>query len=144
MARRKNWSAEQIVASLRQIEVQMAQGKSIALACKEAEISEQSYFRWRKEYGGVAVEQAKRLKDLERENARLRRLVADLSLEKQILKDVASGNPARSGAGRPWMGSGRSTASRSATPAGSSASHVGHSAMCPPSELTRTHSPEPS
>jgi putative transposase len=59
---------------------------------KEAEISEQSYFRWRKEYGGVAVEQAKRLKDLERENARLRRLVADLSLEKQILKDVASGN----------------------------------------------------
>ena len=67
MARRKNWSAEQIVASLRQIEVQMAQGKSLALACKEAEISEQSYYRWRKEYGGVAVEQAKRLKDLERE-----------------------------------------------------------------------------
>ena len=59
---------------------------------KEAEISEQSYYRWRKEYGGVAVEQAKRLKDLERENARLRRLVADLSLEKQVLKDVASGN----------------------------------------------------
>src|SRR5215204_4983304 len=98
MARWKNWSAEQIVASLRQIEVQIAQGKSLALACKEAEISEQSYYRWRKEYGGVAVEQAKRLKDLERENARLR-LVADLSLEKQILKDVASGNPARSGAG---------------------------------------------
>src|SRR5688500_14724266 len=144
MARRKNWSAEQIVATLRQIEVQIAQGKSIALACKEAEISEQSYFRWRKEYGGVAVEQAKRLKDLERENARLRRLVADLSLEKQILKDVASGNPARSGAGRRWMGSGRNTASRSATAVGSAASHVGHSATCPPSELTRTHSPEPS
>ncbi len=92
MARRKNWSAEQIVAKLRQIEVQLAQGKSLALACKEAEISEQSYYRWRKAYGGIAVEQAKRLKDLERENARLRRLVADLSLEKQILKDVASGN----------------------------------------------------
>ena len=92
MARRKNWSAEQIVAKLRQIEVQMAQGKSLALACKEAEIAEQSYYRWRKEYGGAAIEQAKRLKDLERENARLRRLVADLSLEKQILKDVASGN----------------------------------------------------
>ena len=59
MARRKNWSAEQIVATLRQIEVQIAQGKSIALACKEAEISEQSYYRWRKEYGGVAVEQAR-------------------------------------------------------------------------------------
>ena len=66
MARRKNWSAEQIVAKLRQIEVQMAQGRSLALACKEAEISEQSYYRWRKEYGGIAVEQAKRLKGLER------------------------------------------------------------------------------
>ena len=92
MARRKNWSAEEIIAKLRLIEVQLAQGKSLALACKEAEISEQSYYRWRKEYGGIAVEQAKRLKDMERENARLRRLVADLSLEKQVLKDVASGN----------------------------------------------------
>ena len=88
---KKRFSSEQIIAKLRQIEVQLAQGKSIALACKDAAISEQSYFRWRKEYGGVAVEQARRLKDLERENARLRRLVADLSLEKQILKDVASG-----------------------------------------------------
>ena len=77
---------------LRQIEVQLAQGKSLALACKEAGISEQSYYRWRKEYGGLQLEQAKRLKDLERENARLRRLVADLSLEKQVLKDVAAGN----------------------------------------------------
>ena len=92
MARRKNWSAEEIIAKLRLIEVQLAQGKSLALTCKEAEISEQSYYRWRREYGGIAVEQAKRLKDLERENARLRRLVADLSLEKQVLKDVASGN----------------------------------------------------
>jgi transposase-like protein len=92
MARRKNWSTEKVVAKLRQIEIQLAQGKSLALACQEAEISEQSYYRWRKEYGGVGVEQAKRLKDLERENACLRRLVADLSLEKQILKDVASGN----------------------------------------------------
>jgi putative transposase len=72
--------------------VQLAQGESIALACKDAAISEQSYFRWRKEYGDLQIEQARRLKDLERENARLRRLVADLSLEKQILKDVASGN----------------------------------------------------
>ena len=89
---KKRFSSEQIIAKLRQIEVQLAQGKSIALACKDAAISEQSYFRWRKEYGGLQVEQARRLKDLERENARLRRLVADLSLEKQILKDVASGN----------------------------------------------------
>jgi transposase-like protein len=88
----KRFTPEQIIATLRQIEVQLAQGKSIALACKDAAVSQQSYFRWRKEYGGLQVEQAKRLKDLERENARLRRLVADLSLEKQILKDVASGN----------------------------------------------------
>ncbi len=64
----------------------------MAQACKEAEISEQSYYRWRKEYGGLDIEQAKRFKELERENARLKRLVADLSLEKQILKDVAEGN----------------------------------------------------
>jgi putative transposase len=89
---KKRFSPEQIIATLRQIEVHLAQGKSVALACKDAAISEQSYFRWRKEYGGVPIEQAKRLKDLERENVRLRRLVADLSLEKQILKDVASGN----------------------------------------------------
>ena len=92
MAKGKRFSAEQIIAKLRQIEVHLAQGKSLALASKEAGISEQSYYRWRKEYGGVAIEQAKRLKELERENARLRRLVADLSLEKQVLKDVAAGN----------------------------------------------------
>src|SRR5918997_5431135 len=88
---KKRFSSEYIIAKLRQIEVQLAQGKSIALACKDVAISEQSYFRWRKEYGGLQIEQARRLKELERENARLRRLVADLSLEKQILKDVASG-----------------------------------------------------
>ena len=92
MAKGKRFSAEQIIAKLRQIEVHLAQGKSLALASKEAGISEQSYYRWRKESGGVAIEQAKRLKELERENGRLRRLVADLSLEKQVLKDVASGN----------------------------------------------------
>jgi transposase-like protein len=72
--------------------VQTAQGKSLAIACREAEISEQSYYRWRKEYGGLQIDQARRMKDLERENARLRRLVADLSLEKQVLADVAAGN----------------------------------------------------
>ncbi|CAO4184487.1 Transposase [Methylorubrum extorquens] len=92
MKRGQRPSAEQVVLMLRQIEVQTAQGKSIAVACKEADVSEQSYYRWRKEYGGLQVDQAKRMKDLERENARLRRLVADLSLEKQVLADVASGN----------------------------------------------------
>jgi putative transposase len=92
MRRGQKTSAKQVVLKLRQIEVQTAQGKSLALACKEAEISEQSYYRWRKEYGGLQVDQARKMKDLERENARLRRLVADLSLEKQVLADVASGN----------------------------------------------------
>ena len=92
MWRGQKTNAEQVVLKLRQIEVQTAQGRSLALACKEAEISEQSYYRWRKEYGGLQVDQAKKMKNLERENARLRRLVADLSLEKQVLADVASGN----------------------------------------------------
>jgi putative transposase len=92
MKRGQRPSAEQIVLMLRQIEVQTAQGKSIAVACKAVDVSEQSYYRWRKEYGGLKVDQARKMKDLERENARLRRLVADLSLEKQVLADVASGN----------------------------------------------------
>ncbi|MFB0493045.1 putative transposase [Methylobacterium sp. OAE515] len=91
MRRGQKTSAEQVVLKLRQIEVQTAQGKSLALACKEAEISEQSYYRWRREYGGLQVDQARKMKDLERENARLRGLVADLSLVGQVLADVASG-----------------------------------------------------
>jgi len=89
---RRGYSPEQIIGKLRQIEVLISQGKPAALACKEAGISEQSYYRWRKEYGGLEIDQAKRMKELERENARLKRLVADLSLEKQVLKDIASGN----------------------------------------------------
>ena len=89
---KRGLGAEQIVSKLRQIEVLMAQGKSVALACKDAGVSQQSYYRWRKEYGGLEIDQAKRMKDLERENTRLKRLVADLSVEKQVLKDVASGN----------------------------------------------------
>jgi putative transposase len=80
------------VVLLRQIEVLMSQGKAAPVACREAGISQQSYYRWRKEYGGLEVDQAKRMKELEREKIRLKRLVADLSLEKQVLKDVASGN----------------------------------------------------
>ena len=89
---KKRFSAEQIVTFLRQIEVSMAQGKPAPVACRDAGISLQSFYRWRKEYGGLELDQAKRMKDLERENVRLKRLVADLSLEKQVLKDVASGN----------------------------------------------------
>ena len=88
---RKGLSSEQIVAKLPQIEVLTSQGK-IGHACREAAISEQSCFRRRKEYGGLPIEQAKRLKDLEKDNARLKRLVADLSLEKQALRDFVQGN----------------------------------------------------
>ena len=89
---RKRLAAEQIVTKLRQIEVLQGQGKTIAMACKEAGTTEQNYYRWRKEYGGLGVDQAKRLKQLESENGRLKKLVADLSLEKQALQDIAQGN----------------------------------------------------
>ena len=89
---KKRYSPEHIVTLLRQVEVATAQGKAIGVACREAGISDQSYFRWRKEYGGLDLDQARKMKDLEKENARLKRLVADLSLEKQILKDISSGN----------------------------------------------------
>ena len=89
---RKRLAAEQIVTKLRQIEVLQGQGKTIATACKEAGKTEQNYYRWRKEYGGLGVDQAKRLKQLEVENVRLKKLVADLSLEKQVLQDIAQGN----------------------------------------------------
>ena len=92
MARRKKHTAEQVVNLLRQIEVAVANGKTTAFACKEAEITEQSYYRWRKEYGGLQVDQARRLEHLESENSKLKRLVSELSLEKLILKDIASGN----------------------------------------------------
>ena len=84
--------AEQIVTKLRQIEVLQARRKTIAMACKEAGTTEQNYYRWRKEYGGLGVDQAKRLKQLETENGRLKKLVAELSLEKQVLQDIARGN----------------------------------------------------
>ena len=89
---KKRFSPEQVVAKLRQIEVLTAAGKALALACKEAGITDVTYYRWRREYGGLKANQAKRMKDLERENQRLKMLVADLSLEKAILKDVAEGN----------------------------------------------------
>jgi len=92
MARRKKHTPEQVVNLLRQIEVGVANGKTTSQSCKKAEITEQTYYRWRKEYGGLQVDQARRLKELESENAKLKRLVSELSLEKLVLKDIASGN----------------------------------------------------
>jgi putative transposase len=92
MARGKKQAQEQIVSLLRQIEVAVANGKTAPAACREGGITEQTYYRWRKEYGGLQVDQAKWLIELEQENAKLKRLVAELSLDKLVLKDIASGN----------------------------------------------------
>lgn len=92
MAKGKKHSPEQIVSILRQIEVASANGKTHPVACRESGITEQTFYRWRKEYGGLQVDQARRLKELEQENAKLKRLVAELSLDKLVLKDIASGN----------------------------------------------------
>jgi transposase-like protein len=92
MAKGTKHRPEQIVVKLRQIEVGTASGKSVAVACKETGITEQTYYRWRKEFGGLGVDQAKRLKELEQENSKLKRLVAELSLDKQVLQDIARGN----------------------------------------------------
>ena len=92
MPRGKTFSAEQIIAKLREAEIELARGKKVPEAAKKIGITEQTYYRWKKEYGGLRVDQAKRLKDLEKENARLKRLLADAELDKAILREAASGN----------------------------------------------------
>ena len=82
---------EEIIAKLREAEVRLSQGESVAMAAKQIGVTEQTYYRWRKEYGGLQVNQAKRLKDMEKENARLRKAISDLMLDKQILEEVIKG-----------------------------------------------------
>ena len=89
---RKKHTAEEIIGKLRQAEVALAQGIAVPDVCRQLGVTEQTYYRWRKEYGGLGRDQAKRLKELERENARLKKLVADLSLDNAILKEAAQGN----------------------------------------------------
>jgi len=89
---RKHYTAEQIIGMLREAEVLQSQGMTIGEASRKLGISEQTYYRWRKEYGGMRVDQARRLKELEKENVRLKKLVADLSLDKDILKEAVRGN----------------------------------------------------
>ena len=86
------FTTEQIISKLREAEVLLSQGKTATEACRALNVSEQTYYRWRKEYGGIGTDQARRLKELEKENARLKRLVADLSLDKAILKETVQGN----------------------------------------------------
>lgn len=90
--KRNRFSAEQIVNKLRQAEVLLAQGQTVAQVCKALGVTEQTYYRWRKEYGGVKSDQARRLKDLERENARLKRLLAEAELDKAILREATGPN----------------------------------------------------
>ena len=89
---RKGFKPEQIIHMLREAVVRLAGGSTVGEVCRALGISEQSYYRWRKEYGGMQVSQAKKLKDLERENARLKKLVADQALDKAILEEVIKGN----------------------------------------------------
>jgi putative transposase len=89
---RKTYTPEQIINKLREAEIHLSQGATIAETSRKLGITEQTYYRWRKEYGGLRVEQAKKLKSLEKENARLKKLVADLSLDNSILKEAAEGN----------------------------------------------------
>ena len=116
---RKRYSTEQIVTKLRQAEVELGRGLRVPQVCKKLGISEQTYSRWRKEYGGLRLDQAKRLKALEQENTRLKRLVADQALDNAILKEVASGNfRARPGDARPCSRPGSGCASPSGGRAG--------------------------
>jgi len=89
---KKRYTPEQIINSLREAEVLLSKGNTTAQAARHLGITDQTYYRWRKEYGGMRINQAKRLKELDKENARLKRLVADISLDNAILKDVAEGN----------------------------------------------------
>jgi len=89
---RKHYSPEEIIKLLRLVEIEVGRGKTAAQAYKTLGFTEQSYYRWRKEYGGLEISQAKRLKTLEKENARLKKMVAELSLDKDILNEALKGN----------------------------------------------------
>ena len=91
MARKKH-TAEEIITKLREADVLLARGQSMTEVCRQLSISDQTYYKWRKEYGGMHVDQAKRLKQLEQENSRLRRAIADLTIDNAILKEVSRGN----------------------------------------------------
>jgi len=89
---KKRYTAEQIIRHLRQAEVLSSQGRNVSEICRQIGVTENTYYRWRKEYGGMGLDQARRLKELERENSRLKRAVADLTLDNLILKEASKGN----------------------------------------------------
>ena len=89
---KKRHTSEQIIRKLREAEIELAKGQSMGVVCKKLGITEQTYYRWRKEYGGLRVDQARRLRELEKENSRLKRIVADKELDITILREAAAGN----------------------------------------------------
>ena len=89
---RKKHRTEEIIAKLREAEVELARGQKLAAVCKKLEVTEQTYYRWRREYGGLQMDQAKRLRELEKENARMKQIIADQALDISILKEVSKGN----------------------------------------------------
>ena len=89
---RKRFTTEQIIGKLREAEVELSKGKKFPQVCKQLGVTAQTYYRWRKEYGGLKTDQAKRFRELEKENARLKKLVADMALDNDILREAASGN----------------------------------------------------
>ena len=106
----KRAKPEEIIAKLREVEVRLSQGESVGKAAKAIGVTEQTYYRWRKEYGGPPVNQAKRLKDMEKENAKLRKAISDLMLDKQILEEVikdTKGSAAKSSKPLPQTSGGR-------------------------------------
>jgi putative transposase len=136
---RTRYTAEEIICHLRTVEIEAGKGIGIADACRKLGITEQTYYRWKNEDGGLRVEQAKRLKGLEQEHARLKRLVADLSLDTRIVKEVAAGNvSARLGAEKRCA----MRRPRSRSPNAGRREWSGHagppSRRCPPKRLTRT------
>ncbi len=127
----KRHSAEQIISKLREAEVLLQKGQAVPQVCRQLGVTAQTYYRWRKEYGGMRMDQAKRLKDLEKENTRLKKIVADQALDMAILKDVASGKfRARENAEAPFRGPVRVTECQSVAPVGC----LGR--LVPPSAIT--------
>ena len=91
MGKRRH-TAEQVIGKLREAEVELAKGKTVPEVCRQISVTEQTYYRWRKEYGGLRLDQARRFKELEKENSRLKNLVAELNLDKSILQETLRGN----------------------------------------------------
>ena len=134
----KHHKPEEIVGKLRQVEVLVGQGKPVAEAIRAIGVTEPTYYRWRAEYGGLKLDQVRRLKQLEQENGRLRRAVSDLTLEKLILKEAASGNfQTPRVVALPWITSRQRWASRSVLPAGCWGSTAPRSARHPADPTTK-------